>query len=84
MSALGCGPSLYLRALRPAARAMERAEAAGARERAPYEYWFALAHLDKAREEAAESEYQDATDHARVAREYAERAEAVCAGEAAP
>lgn len=79
----GCGPGLYLSALRPAARALERARAAGAEEHAPYDYYFALAHLDKAREEAAESAFQDAADHARVARAHAERAEAA-SREAAP
>ena len=74
----GCGPGLYLSALRPAARAIERAQAAGAEEHAPYDYYVARAHLDKAREEAAESAFQDAADHARVAREHAERAEASC------
>jgi hypothetical protein len=64
--------------VRPAARALERARDAGAQERAPYDYYFALAHLDKAREEAAESAFQDAADHARVALEHAERAEALC------
>lgn len=72
----GCGPGLYLASLRPAVQAVDRARAAGAEEHATYDYYFALAHLDKAREEAAESAYQDASDHARVAREHAERAEA--------
>lgn len=72
----GCGPGLYLASLRPATRAVDRAREAGAEEHATYDYYFALAHLDKAREEAAESAYQDAADHARIAREHAERAEA--------
>lgn len=78
LSLAGCGPGLYLSAVRPATRALERAREAGAEERAPYDYYFAQAHLDKAREEASESAFQDAADHARVAREYAERAEALC------
>ncbi len=81
----GCGPGLYLASLRPAVRAVDRAREAGAEERATYDYYFALAHLDKAREEAAESAFQDAADHARVAREHAERAEAASrAAEPAP
>lgn len=76
----GCGPGLYLASVRPAARAVERAHDAGAEELATYDYYFALAHLDKAREEAAESAFQDAADHARIAREHAERAEATCRG----
>jgi len=76
LTASGCGPGLYLASVRPAARAVARAAEAGAEEHATYDYYFALAHLDKAREEAAESAYQDAADHARTAREHAERAEA--------
>jgi hypothetical protein len=76
----GCGPGLYLASMRPAARAVERAHEAGAEELATYDYYFALAHLDKAREEAAESAFQDAADHARIAREHAERAEATSRG----
>jgi hypothetical protein len=76
----GCGPGLYVASLRPAQRAIERAHEAGAEDFAPYDYYFALAHLDKAREEASESSFQDAADHARVAREHAERAEATSRG----
>lgn len=76
LSVTGCGPGLYLASLRPATRAVERAREAGAEEHATYDFYFALAHLDKAREEAAESAYQDAADHARIARDHAERAEA--------
>ena len=70
----GCAPTLYTVHLLPASRAVEQAEEAGAAEHAPYEYHYARAHLDKAREEAGEASYQDAIDHAQVAEEYGVKA----------
>ena len=70
----GCGPVRTLGALRSAEEALAEAEAAGARTAAPYHYFFAEAHLVKAREESLRSAYQDAMSHARVAEEHAERA----------
>jgi len=46
----------------------------GAEQRAPYEYYFAKEHLDKAKSEAAEADYGDAYELANVALEYATRA----------
>lgn len=77
VSVLGCGPGIYTARLWPAQRAVERARDAGAESRAPYLYWYAVAHLDKAQEEAGESSYQRAARYAGRAREAAEAAEAV-------
>lgn len=71
---MGCGPTLYTVHILPASRAVEQAEENGAAEHAPYEYHYARAHLDKAREEAAEASYQDALHHAKVAEEYGVKA----------
>ncbi|NOY90891.1 MAG: DUF4398 domain-containing protein [Deltaproteobacteria bacterium] len=71
---LGCGPTLYTAHILPASRMVEQAEEAGAAEHAPYEYYYALEHLKKAREEAGEAAYQDATAFARLAEEYGVKA----------
>lgn len=65
----GCGPAMYTVNIMPAARAVEQAGEAGAAEHAPYEYYYALEHLKKAREEAAEASYQDAIRYAETAEE---------------
>ncbi len=69
-----CGPTIYTAKILPAARAVEQARVAEAPENAPYEYYYAEAHLHKAREEAGESSYQDAVDFARTAAEYGTKA----------
>ena len=63
----GCGPTLYTVHILPASQAVEQAREANAAEHAPYEYYFAEAHLHKAREEAAEASYQDAIRYAEQA-----------------
>ncbi len=68
--AVGCGPTLYSVQILPAARAVAEAEEAGAPTHAPYEYHFAKANLDKAREEMGEANYQDAIRFAALAEEY--------------
>ena len=70
----GCGPTIYTVNVMPAARAVHRAEEAGAPTHAPYEYWYARAHLDQAREEAGEAMYQDAIRNAKIAEEYGVKA----------
>ena len=66
---MGCGPSLYTFNVIPAAQAVEQAAQANAAEHAPYEYFTARSYLDKAREEAAEANYQDAIRFAERANE---------------
>ncbi len=72
--AVGCGPTLYSVQILPAARAVAEAEEMGAPEHAPYEYHFARANLDKAREEMGEANYQDAIRFAALAEEYGVKA----------
>jgi hypothetical protein len=70
-----CGPVTYVSQVsREATAAVTRARAAGADKRAPY--WFTLAteYLDKAREEAAQADFQSAVRLGRRATEAAERA----------
>jgi hypothetical protein len=65
----GCNPILYTMNVGSAARTVEEARLAEAPDNAPYEYYLAEAYLDKAREEAAEGQYQDARRFASVAEE---------------
>jgi hypothetical protein len=73
----GCGGSLYAYKATGASSRIEEAKALGAERYAPYEYYYALAHLEKASEEAASANYGDAIDFADVANEYAEKAVAL-------
>lgn len=70
----GCGPAIYTINIMPAARAVTQAREAGAAEHAPYEYWYAHAHLRKAKEEAGEASYQDAIRYADIAEEHGVKA----------
>jgi hypothetical protein len=57
-----------------AASRVEEAKAVGAEQLAPYEYYYAKEHLEKAQEEAAEADYGDAIDLANTSEEYADKA----------
>jgi hypothetical protein len=46
----------------------------GAAKHAPYEYYYALAHLEKAKQEAAEADYGDAIELAATCSEFAQKA----------
>ena len=72
--ALGCGNTLYAIEMSSASSKLEEARELGAEEYAPYEYWFAVQHLDKAQTEAAEADYSDAIKLATVGEEYADKA----------
>jgi hypothetical protein len=69
-----CGPSLYTFNIIPASSAVEQARQANAAEHAPYEYFYARTNLDKAQEEAAEANYQDAIRYAERANEFGTKA----------
>lgn len=69
-----CGPSLYTFNVIPASSAVEQARQANAAEHAPYEFFYAQSYLDKAREEAAEANYQDAIRFAERANELGTKA----------
>ena len=73
-SLVGCGGVYYAATVNAAETRLEEARALGAAESAPYEYYYAHEHLEKARIEAAEASYGDAVQHAKVAEEYAEKA----------
>jgi hypothetical protein len=70
----GCGNTLYSIHANAASSRLEEARELGAEKFAPYEYYFAKEHLQKAQEEAAEADYSDAADLAEVCEEYAEKA----------
>ncbi|MAQ18108.1 MAG: hypothetical protein CMN30_25340 [Sandaracinus sp.] len=74
LTTVGCAPTIYTVNVMPAARVVHQAEEAGAATHAPYEYWYARAHLDQAREEAGEAMYQDAIRNAQIAEEYGVKA----------
>ena len=74
VAVFGCGPTLYAVNASPAARVIEEAREAGASEHAPYEFHYARENLLKAREEAAEANYQDAVRFAELAEEYGTKA----------
>jgi hypothetical protein len=71
---VGCGPIGYTVTVLDATEAVEEARTAGAPETAPYEYYYAQAYLDKAREEAGEAEYQNSIELSSTARQYGQRA----------
>ncbi len=70
----GCGNALYAVQANSAASKLEEAQALGAEQYAPYEYFYAKEHLAKAQSEAAEADYGDAIDLANASEEYAEKA----------
>jgi hypothetical protein len=70
----GCGHTLYAIGVNAASSKFEEARELGAEQYAPYEYYMAKEHLEKARSEAAEADYGDAADLSQTAEEYAEKA----------
>jgi sulfur transfer complex TusBCD TusB component (DsrH family) len=73
-AATGCGNTLYAIQANSAASKLEEAQELGAEQYAPYEYFYAREHLQKAQSEAAEADYGDAVDLAETSEEYAEKA----------
>ena len=71
---MGCGNTLYAFAANSASSKVQEAEELGAAELAPYEYYYAKEHLEKAQSEAAEADYSDATNLAEISEEYADKA----------
>lgn len=72
--AAGCGNAFYAVRVSQATEELQRAEQLDAARRAPYEYFYALEHLRKARSEAAEADFGDAAVLAELAFRHAERA----------
>ena len=58
----GCGNAMYAVSATTASSKLAEARELGAEQYAPYEYTMAREHLDKARTEAAEADYGDATE----------------------
>lgn len=71
---LGCGPIQYTTNLIAAESAIEAARDDNARWHAPYEFYSAEAFLEKAREESAQGQYEDAVRFADAAVSYGQRA----------
>lgn len=74
LTTVGCGPIAYTVTQLDATEAVEEARQAGAAATAPYEYYYAQAYLNKAREEAGEAEYQNSMELSDTARQYGQRA----------
>lgn len=70
----GCGHAVFAMEIRSASMRLAEAREVGAPELAPYEYYYAEAHLEKAKQEAAEADYGDAIELASTSTEYAEKA----------
>lgn len=70
----GCGNTLYAFQASSASSKLEEAQELGAETHAPYEYYYAKLHLEKAMTEAADADYGDAIDLAEVSEEYADKA----------
>jgi hypothetical protein len=71
----GCGPFGYLKKVATdASRAVADAEAAGAEEYAPYEYWGAVAYLEQAKVLMGYSEYERSFDFGQRATQLANEA----------
>src|SRR5262245_12319726 len=70
----GCGHTISAITVNTATSKLEEAHELGAELYAPYEYWFALEHLDKAQTEASEGDYGDAIQLAKIGEEYADKA----------
>ena len=70
-----CGPFGYIgKVSKGATRAVAEAEAAGAEELAPYEYWAAVTYLEQARVLMGYSEYERAFDYGSRAEQLADAA----------
>ncbi|MEZ4448881.1 MAG: DUF4398 domain-containing protein [Nannocystaceae bacterium] len=73
--AAGCGPFGYLKKVaRESSKAVADAEAAGAEENAPYEYWGAVTYLEQAKILMGYSEYERSFDYGERAKQLAEEA----------
>ncbi len=70
----GCGNAVYAVQVSSATSKVEEAKELGAEELAPFEYYMAVEHLQKARDEAASADYSDAINYAEVCEEHADKA----------
>ena len=72
--ASGCGPVLYTASVHSAERKLKQARDENARWYAPYEYYFAEAHLRQAQHDAAAAAYEDALQYAKICEDFSTRA----------
>ncbi len=72
--AAGCGPIQYAAQIDAATAKLAEARDANARWFAPFDYYYAEAHLAQARREAAEASYEEAITYAEIAERYSRRA----------
>ena len=73
-SSLGCGGVYYAVEVTGASQRVAEARELNAERLAPYEYYYAKAHLEQAQVEASEASYSDAAALADEADEYAQKA----------
>lgn len=72
---VGCGPFGYLKKVaKESSRAVADAEAAGAEENAPYEYWGSVTYLEQSKILMGYSEYERSFDYGERAKQLAEEA----------
>lgn len=74
LASIGCGPVQYLAQVGRAAPAIAQAEREGADVHAPYELTAAVAYLEKAREAASRSYFEDAVTYGDLAEQTAGKA----------
>lgn len=70
----GCGGVHYAVVVTGASGRLAEAREMGAEQSAPFEYYYAKAHLEQAQVEAASASYSDAAKFAETADEYALKA----------
>ncbi|MBK6697029.1 MAG: DUF4398 domain-containing protein [Myxococcales bacterium] len=70
----GCGGVHYAVVVTGASGRLAEAREMGAEQQAPFEYYYAKAHLEQAQVEAASAAYSDAARYAATADEYALKA----------
>lgn len=71
----GCGPFGYLKKVaKESTRSVADAEAAGAEENAPYEYWGSVTYLEQSKILMGYSEYERSFDYGERAKQLAEEA----------
>ena len=74
----GCGGVYYGLEATGAGSRIEEARVLGAESIAPYEYYYAKAHMEQAQLEAAQGHYSDAALYADTASDYAAEAIDIC------
>jgi hypothetical protein len=74
LACAGCGSAFYSWQAGDAQQRLAEAREVGAEELAPYEYYSAVAHLEKAESEAADADFGDALKLAEQSEEFSNRA----------